>query len=516
MTNADLRDSLPTIEANSDVSQESAANTAAKGEKIGRHAAMPAVRKGLSGGAKALIAALIVLVVAGGGTAAALKTGVISFDSAKQSEDAAAPATAVADAPKKMVTSKVDGALVYYKMATRGTAIEVTGEDGAYYAGTVDGVNVLVEKKWVRLASAAQPTAWKGYSNDMAPLFKTAYLMGDPVATLPLNTEVEVLDGQDDWLFVKTADGAEGYARAADFRTEDQKRAEDEAAEAEAAAQEEYVDDGGWYDGGWYDDSSSGTYYYEPEPAPAPAPDPEPAPAPAPSGNDGQEITLVSYRPAVKPFVETAYAAEESSQSAAASKGLGKGVILSDGVSLYLAKLDRGDQVEQLDFTERGGDSSATIMVKVDDAQGTIARSIVTLEDDAPFVAVDAYARDGATVFEDYQLLTAKRTCAVNDVLRLVDEYDANYVVEEKGIFTYVPKDSVSLTKIEVKQEEEPAVEEEQGESEWTEDYYEEPYYDGGYYYEETYTPSYEPAPEPEPEPAPAPEPTEEWTDAKL
>ena len=505
MTNADLKDSLPTIELDKGAAQGAAGASAAGGEKLGRHGVvMPPARKGLGTAAKVFIAALVVLAVCGGGTAAALKAGVISFEPVKQPE---APVTPVAETPKKMATSKVDGALVFYQTAKRGTVIEVTGEDGDFYTGKLDGVNVLVEKKWVRLASAAQPKAWKGYANDMAPLYKTAFLLGDPIATLPLNTEVEVVDEQDGWVFVK-ADGKEGYARRSDFRTEDEKRAEDEAAEAAAQAEEQgeeyYYDDGGWYDGGW-SGYSGGETYYEPEPTPTPTPDP----TPSSPGSDGQEIVLVGYHPAPKPFIETAYAAEASSQSAASAKSVEKGVVLSDGVSLYLAKLDRGDAVEQADPDEKGGDV-ATVKVLVDGVQGTVARSLVKLEDDKPFAAVNAYAREGAVVFADYPLTAEKRTCETNDVLRLVDEYDENYVVEESGVFTYVPKKSVSLTKLEVEKKEEPAEEAaEEESSEWSGDYYyEEPYY-------EDYTPSYEPAPEPAPAPAPS-EPTEEWTDAKL
>lgn len=488
-----------------------------------------------------VITAVLVLALCGGGVAAGVQTGFIPLGQAKQSSSESAAATAPVEQPKQ-VTSKVDGALVFYAMGERGAKVDVTGEDDIYYQATYNGANILVEKKWVRLASEEQPAERIAYANDMVPLFKSAFLIGDPVASLPLNTEVTVVDEKDDWLFVKTDEGVTGYARATDFRTEDEKRAEDEAA---AAAEE----DEGWYEEEWYEEwydysddysyDDSGSSYVapepEPEPTPAPEPTPEPAPSPEPStgGDDGGDIVLAGFNPSSKPFVETAYAAESS--SAAAAKTYGKGVILSDGVTLYLAKLNRGEAVDQADAQAKGGDAVGTVLVKVDGIEGTITRALVSLEDDAPFKVVDAYTQEGAVIYRDYTLEDEERTCALNDVLHLVDEYGDNYVIEEKGVFFYTPMTSVSLTKIE--EPEEPEAEEAEEESdgeegeeeywepeyyeEYTEPYYEEPYYgddSGNTYVEPEPAPAPEPEPEPEPAPEPEPEPTPsepepEWTE---
>lgn len=491
----ELRKTLPAIEINPESAQDKAGvNALDRSKTIAQHATARASRKGFSAVAKALVIAVVIVVAGGVGVAAALNAGLLPLGSSKEMVSAS-----VADS-KGTVSSKVDGALVYYKMANRGTTIDVTGEDGIYYKGTVDGVNVFVEKKWVRLANAVQPSPWKGYSNEMVPLYKTAFLLGDPITLLPLNTEVEVQDEQDEWLFVRTADGVQGYAHRTDFRNEEQKRAEDEA-EGETAAE-----NGSWYGNSWYNDSPNETYY-----EPAPEQNPDPQPAPVPTGNDGQEIELVAFKPIGNPFVENAYAAELSPKYGSTRTGLGKGTVLSDGVSLFLTKLKRGETVTLLNSNERSGNSSATILVKVGDYHGTITRSIVRLADDPPFKAIDVYTREGATVFSDFQMQSAKRTCEVNTVLHVVDEYDTNYVIDESGVFTYIPKDSVSLTKLEIKQEEESAAE-----SEWVGQGYNSSYSGGTGNGEGYYVPPSDSSSNSVIEPEPAAEPGQEWTDAVL
>jgi len=528
MTPVNLKDTLPTIETDGTAPKHApkAQTEAVKPESDQALAPVPKRRVPLAG---KIVIAVLALALCGGGVAVALHGNQASEPAKQESSDAAATEAAE---PAKQVTSKVDGAMVFYRMANRGDTLTITGEDGRYYTAVCDGTNVLVEKSWVRLASEQQPVERKAYANDMVPLYKTGFLIGDPVTTLPLDTEVTVVDERDGWLFVKTAEGVTGFGRASDFRSEEEKRAEEEAAEAaeEQAESSDYSYDYSYnYSYDYSYDSGSGGGDYSPSTSPAPAP--EYVPTPSTDGADGGDIVLAGYAPNVRfSFVETAYADEVSSSSASpsasaaspssasagtssasasssAASTYGEAVVLSDGVSLYLAKLDRGQSVDQADAQAKGGDSVDTVLVKVDGVEGTVPRALVRLEDEAPFTPVDAYAKDEAVVFADYQLAEEARTCALNDTLRLVDEYGDNYVVEDAGKFFYIPKESVGLTKFEEPEEEAQEQPAEEG-------------YDPGYTESYSYEPSYS-EPESTPAPAPAPEPAApasepEWTEPVL
>ena len=183
-----------------------------------------------------------------------------------------------------------------------------------------------------------------------------------------------------------------------------------------------------------------------------------------------------------------------------------EGTILSDGVPLYLALLNRGDSVDQADANARGGDAVDTVLALVDNVEGTIPRALTRLEDDSQFKSVDAYAQDKAIIYADYQLMEEARECSLNDVLHLVDEYDDNYVIEDGGVFYYLPKSSVSLTELE--EPEEPSEPEYQPiEETWSPNSYED---------DTSYTETYTESPQTS---APATEPSKsepEWTEPVL
>lgn len=85
-----------------------------------------------------------------------------------------------------------DGVGIVYTYLARGAAVEVTGEQDAYYILTIDGVRVLVEKRLIRLESAAEYEAWEGYAKSGTPVYASYHLAGEEIASLKGNARVTV------------------------------------------------------------------------------------------------------------------------------------------------------------------------------------------------------------------------------------------------------------------------------------------------------------------------------------
>lgn len=119
-------------------------------------------------------------------------------------------------------TVKADGVFVAGPVAQRGDvlenvapATELTGSYAdAYYRASLNGRTVYVEKRFVRTAEEAAPEEWTGYAAADAIIYARPDFSGDDILTLQLNEEVTVLDAFNDLLFVRNADGFEGYLPA--------------------------------------------------------------------------------------------------------------------------------------------------------------------------------------------------------------------------------------------------------------------------------------------------------------
>ncbi len=180
--------------------------------------------------------AACVLVLAGAGVAAA------SLLSGREEVPvpAAVPATE-AEAETVRATVKVDGLLVPGPVLQRGDELTnvVAADDlsgayaDAYYKAVYGGEVVYVEKSLVRTSNEAAPEQWVGYAAADAIIFAKSDLSGENILTLSLNEEVTVLDAFGDLLFVRNADGFEGYVPADKIMRE---KVEEPEAEAGYAA----------------------------------------------------------------------------------------------------------------------------------------------------------------------------------------------------------------------------------------------------------------------------------------
>ena len=87
------------------------------------------------------------------------------------------------------------GEAVFTTLAS-GTEVNVIGQFKDYYVIEGEEVDLLVEKRFVRLDSEEPFESWNGYAKSGAKVFDNVYLRGEPIAELKKNTKVTVLEGQ--------------------------------------------------------------------------------------------------------------------------------------------------------------------------------------------------------------------------------------------------------------------------------------------------------------------------------
>lgn len=104
-----------------------------------------------------------------------------------------------------------DGVGIIYALLSRGATVAVSGEQDEYYTATADGINVLVEKRLIRLESAAEYETWTGYAKSRAPVYASYQLTGEAIASLKSNTKVTVLEDLGDCYLIEW-EGTLGYA----------------------------------------------------------------------------------------------------------------------------------------------------------------------------------------------------------------------------------------------------------------------------------------------------------------
>ena len=86
-----------------------------------------------------------------------------------------------------------DGVYVLYGTASRGDVFKVTDETEDCYVTELDGIPVLIEKKFVRLDSQEAASAWEGKTGSDVIVYPTAYLEGEG-QTVSEGTVVKVED----------------------------------------------------------------------------------------------------------------------------------------------------------------------------------------------------------------------------------------------------------------------------------------------------------------------------------
>ena len=92
-------------------------------------------------------------------------------------------------------------------LLNRGDSVDVVGEfDEQHYVVKTEQGYGLVEKQLLRFSGETAYEVWTGYTYSGAEVYSNYQFIGDPVATLGLNTQVEVLDELEYGYVVKTGE----------------------------------------------------------------------------------------------------------------------------------------------------------------------------------------------------------------------------------------------------------------------------------------------------------------------
>lgn len=456
------------------------------------------------GRAKYVLAAACAVVLVGAGAAFAVGSGMFDKPEEPEVPVVAAPTTVQA-------TVKADNVVVAYRELSRGDVLtnvqladELTGAyEGQCYKAELDGKTVYVEKKYVRTSEEAAPEEWVGYAAENAIIFANPDFSGDDILTLVLNEEVTVLDSFNDVLFVRNADGYEGYMPADKVLREPV--AEEEAEEVSTYSYS-YSYSYSYNEGGSGSSDSGNSGNSGNEGNVDNSPNDTVIPAPSTGGStseDGDEVPLPTsgsfFPDAFLLGARVAYADELADDASGTSaedtlEGM-TATVLMDGTPTYLAILNRGDEVtvkiddlfdfdgaqddaaaqegesellsqEERDLAAASGEQADDVenlcTVLVNDAEVQLPERLLSLETGEEYEQWVCYAAEGAMLYSDYQLTSGETTLELNQELTVIDEIGGSVlVVELDGQVRYL---SAALVAKEAFDEPEPEAEEEEEE----------------------------------------------------
>ena len=424
----------------------------------------PKRRRGL----KLAIAAVCAVVLVGAGVAFAL-SAIRSAPESKEDESLVAKPDTVG------ATVKVDNVFVPDAVLKRGSTLQnikpATELNASYandyYRAEYNGETVYIAKNLVRTSEEKAPEQWIGYAAEGAIIYANPDFSGDDILTLQLNEEVTVLDSFGDLLFVRNADGFEGYMPADKVmkeRAPEASEPESSTGGYSAPAYDYGYSYGGGSSSGGGASSGGGT-----------SSGGQGSSTGATVG-DGDEMTMpVSASVRRDPFlmgVGVAYADEIGSSD---SDGAVTATVLVDGAQTYSCILNRGDEVvvkvdELFGFSESASEASETVLgesaassgsassssepsprgasddeakssessedlctVVVNDREVLLPERILKLEGSTEYEPWTGYAADDAALYSDYLLTKEAAKLSLNQEIEVVDSIGTALVVKFEG-----------------------------------------------------------------------------------
>jgi len=279
-----------------------------------------------------------------------------------------------------------------FKILGKGTQVEIIGQFKDYYVVSGEDIDLLVEKRFVRMEGEAEYAAWKGYAKYGAKTYANPYWKGEATAELTTNTQLNVVDGGNGWLLVQW-DGGEGYIDP------------------------DYVSK--WRSGGSKsNDYSSGGASNEP--------------------NDGTDVPLSSLSAGdfnAQLMLLGAYYGPEMEESF--EKGMG--TVLAADVEAYICLLLRGDEAKVTEYDEQ------TITIYLGDGlTAKLPRWLLRLEGDEEYEPWTGYSAWNGVAYEEYQMRNELKRLHSNKQVKVLDELPDCYVVEVDGEIGYMELDKVS------------------------------------------------------------------------
>ncbi len=468
------------------------------------------------GGLKVVIGSICAVALVGAGVAFALNFG-------RSASESKASETMVTTPETVRATVKVNNVFVPDAVLKRGDtlqnvkpATELTGSyTNDYYRAVHNGKTVYIAKNLVRTSSEAAPEQWTGYAAEGAIIFAKPDFSGDDILTLQLNEEVTVLDSFGNLLFVRNADGFEGYMPADKVMREKASEAsEPEASDGGYVVAPSY--DYGYSYGGGSSSAGGGSAAGVAPSGGSSSGGGASAGGGASSGGqgsstgatvgDGDEMTMpVSASVRRDPFlfgVGVAYADEMESKGSSSSSASDAdseevtAVVLADGAQTYSCILNRGDEVlvkvdelfgfskgeasgSQTDSNENaassgsgsstgepsprgasdddaksGSSSEDLCTVVVNECEVQLPERILSIEGSFEYESWTGYTADGALLYSDYLMTNEAAKLSLNQEVEVIDSIGNALVVKFEGGVYCVDAASVSNEKHEEPQPE--------------------------------------------------------------
>lgn len=278
------------------------------------------------------------------------------------------------------------GEAVYTTMS-RGDEVTVIGEWKDYYVIEGEEVDLLIEKRFVRLDSEDDFEEWKGFAKYSTKVYDNVYLKGDFIAELYQNKQVTVIDGGDGWWLIQW-DGNTGYVT-------------EEKISRWPISSGSSGDSGSSGGGSSSSGSSSGSV----------------------TGDINLDL-VAYYGPPKKDVKDT-------------------GVVLADDVAAILCITIRDDELK---VTSVGEDECE---IYLDGYTATLPRWLVHMEGDEEYKEWTGYAKWGAVVYEEYQMRNELRKLNMNTEMTVLDELEEPgcCVVEIDGEIGYMVLGKISQYK---------------------------------------------------------------------
>lgn len=276
------------------------------------------------------------------------------------------------------------------KVYNLGDTVTVKGEFDGFFIVAGEETDVLIETRYLRHAGEEKLEERVGYSYSGTEVFETAYLewKGEPVATLSLNTKVDVIEGKEHWLHIKW-DSGEGFV------------------DADGISPNFIV-----YNNGGGSGSSS-------------------------APQDGTDIDLgglssIGVSGGVK-LLANYYGPQFTNMEPV------EGTILTDECEAYVYLYNRGDEAK---VTVVGEDECE---VYIDGIFATVPRWLLCMEGDEEYESWTGYAKSNVHVYSKHQLrqIYEVRTMNLNEEVTVIAELPHCYVVEIDGVIGYMHLDDV-------------------------------------------------------------------------
>jgi len=287
-------------------------------------------------------------------------------------------------------TVRVGPVGLVHSLANRGDELNAIGQWGDYYIVSQGEYELLVEAQFLRMESEEAFEVKVAYADGDTNVFASAYLSGEPVDTLSQNTELQVLDGKGDWLYVEWDEG-KGYI----------------AAENANDSPIRYRGGGGGGGGG--------------------------------GGADGGDITLgylINEKPSL--ILLSAYVGPEYSAFDSC-----KATVLSDSTELCYCIFGYGDTVR----VTAVGEESCTLFVG-SDIFAEFPRNLIFMDGDAEYESWIGYTEDESMIYEDYRMRKLLAETELNDTVEVIDCIGDTCVVRYNDQIGYVSFESLSETQI--------------------------------------------------------------------